>query len=44
MYGENFVLIGDAGGFVDPILSGGVSFAFNSAFLSYVHILKYFEK
>lgn len=43
-YGENFLLIGDAGGFVDPILSGGVNFAFNSAFLSYVHILKYFEK
>lgn len=43
LYGENYVLIGDAGGFVDPILSGGMSFAINSAFVAYVHIIKYLE-
>jgi hypothetical protein len=43
MYWENFVLIWDAWGFVDPILSWWMSFAINTAFAAYVYIMKYFE-
>jgi len=44
LYWKNFILIWDAWGFVDPILSWGISFAINTAFVSYVHIIKYLKE
>lgn len=43
LYWKNFLLIWDAWWFVDPILSWWMSFAINTAFLSYVHIIKYLK-
>lgn len=41
--GDRFVLLGDAGRFVDPIFSTGVSIALNSSRFAYTEILKALE-
>ena len=41
--GDNFMLLGDAGRFVDPIFSTGVSIALNSSRIAHTDILKALE-
>jgi FADH2 O2-dependent halogenase len=42
--GDRFMLVGDAGRFVDPIFSTGVSIALNSARFAHTNVLRALEK
>jgi flavin-dependent dehydrogenase len=42
--GDRFMLVGDAGRFVDPIFSTGVSIALNSARFAHTNVLRSLEK
>jgi FADH2 O2-dependent halogenase len=42
--GDRFMLVGDAGRFVDPIFSTGVSIALNSARFAHINVLRALEK
>ena len=42
--GDRFMLVGDAGRFVDPIFSTGVSIALNSSRFAHTNVLRALEK